>query len=323
MTVRRIGLFVVGWGAAVALAGAVLLATSDVRWAWHAIVGFNRNYFAAGVGSSWWPHWFGIKEQVQVMALPGILALATLVRAIAVRVTAGRACGPDDAPSRGHRPPMLLAMLWVWMAAAAYLALIGPHQRLPYFGIALPPLCMLAAHGVYLFFAWGRSADRSYPPYYLFVGVVWFGYMMIAPVENQLHTLQVQHYWRYDDPEPDEEAATAEVIRKYTQPADTLFVWGYGPEVYWRADRPSAVRYIGTEKAVQLGSVGQSTLDEIVDGLHEAPPKALVVAAGTLDRIDDPNGGDPLDYHDLGEWVRANYHLAEGARKRNVWLRND
>ena len=323
-TVRRLGFFGAGYAAAVVLAGVMVLATSDAGWAWQAVVSFNRDYFGPGVGSKWWPQWFGFKEQVHVLALPGILTLATLVHAAAMRFTAAKD-RPSGSRAPGRRPPLLLALLWIWLAAGVYLALLGPHRRLPYFAIALPPLCMLAAHGVHLFLSSGRSVHGRYAPYYLFLGLVWFAYMMITPLENQLQALNLHHYRRFEDPDPDPDRRieTAGVIAQQTAPDDRLFVWQYDPEVYWRADRPSAIRYIATEKAVQLGAAGQPIMDDIIALLREAHPKTLVISVGTLDRIEHPRAKDPLRYNGLAKWIRANYRLLPEAPRRNVWLRTD
>jgi len=321
-TVRRLLAFAVGWGAAIVLAAVVLFATSDLRWAWDAIVAFNRNYFADGGGSQWWPRWFGVREQVHVLALPAILGLATLLyTAAGWWLRRGRSEPPP--PAAGNRPAMLLPMLWVWLAAGAYLAAVGPHQRLPYLGIALPPLCLLAAHGVHLFLSSGRTAGRRYPPYYLFVGVLWFAYMMITPLENQLHAVNFHYYRRFQDPQPDPDAELADFIRSRTDAADTLFVWGYGPEVYWRADRPSALRYIGTEKATQLGAAGQPILDRVIDGLKHTPPRVIVLQRADRARFERGDARDPLDYRDLPRWIRTRYTLAPDAPQPNVWLRPD
>jgi hypothetical protein len=317
-TVRRVALFAGGWGAACAAAIIIMAATSNLRWAWDAIVVFNRSYFLPGVGSHWWPQWFGIREQVDVLALPAILALATLAHAIARRFVKAPAAAEGEAPP-GSRPALLLPMLWVWLGAALYLALVGPHKRLPYFGIALPPLCMLAAHGVFLFLTSGRTFPGRYPPFYLFIGLVWFGYMMINPVENQLHELARQYYHRFE--EDDSRLATAEIVRKYSGPDDTLFIWGYAPDIYWRADRPPAIRYIGTEKATQLRAAGQPLMDQTISLLREHPPDILVITVGELSRIESPRQKDPLQYDDLADWVRANYTPVAEAPKRNVWLR--
>ncbi|HUU84544.1 MAG TPA: glycosyltransferase family 39 protein [Phycisphaerae bacterium] len=319
---RRIGHFAAGWATACVVAIVILAITSSLRWAWDAIVAFNRNYFAPGVGAKWWPDWFGIREGVDVLALPGILALATLAHAIARRFV-GRSDGGNTQPPVGSRPPLLLPMLWVWMAVAAYVALIGPHQRLPYFGVALPPLCMLAAHGVYLFLSSGRTVEGRYPPFYLFIGVIWFGYMLINPLENQLHALNRHQYYRFEDTEPNPDIATAESIHRHTGPDDAMFVWGYAPGAYWLADRPSAIRYIGTEKATQLQGAGQPLMDEIIGLLRESRPKVFVITVNELARIEHPHEKDPLDYHDLASWVRSNYTPAENAPKQNVWVRDD
>ncbi|MHC4064803.1 MAG: hypothetical protein ACYSUI_09925, partial [Planctomycetota bacterium] len=322
--IHRLGVFTAGWVCAVALAGIILLTTSDAGWAWHAIVSFNRDYFAPGAGSTWWPQWFGLKEQIHVLALPGILAIATLVHAAAVRILATPNRLPETA-APGRRPSLLLPLLWVWMVVAVYLALLGPHRRLPYFGVTLPPLCVLAAHGVHLFLSSGRTTRGTYPPYYLFLGVVWFAYMMIAPLENQLRELNVHYYRRYLDPDPDpnRRGETAGLIVEHTGPDDRLFVWQYDPEVYWRANRPPAIRYIATEKAVQLGAAGQPIMADIIASLRDARPRTLVISLDTLDSIEHPRAKDPLQYDGLAQWIRADYRLLPASPRRNIWLRVD
>jgi len=329
-TRAQLGWFGLGWVAAVGLGVALVLLTADARWAWNAVFAFNRAYFAPGVGSRWIPHWFGLREQVEVLALPAILGVATLIHAAAVglarpreRRTLRDPFAPDD--GSGMRPPYLLGMLWVWMATGAYLALIGPHQRLPYFGVALPPLCLLAAHGVHLFFTSGRDRDDRYPPYYVLLGVVWFGYMLFDPLSNQLHALNLYYYQRFEDPDRDSDRRReiAGIIDSHTAPDETIFVWAYDPELYWHAGRPSAVRYVATEKAHQLGDAGQAVMTETIRLLRENPPKVLVLEPNELDRIEHPRPNNPLRYDGLAPWIRENYALAPEDRHHDVWIRQD
>ncbi|MFQ5492497.1 MAG: hypothetical protein ACE5GE_17445, partial [Phycisphaerae bacterium] len=280
-------------------------------------------YFQPGAGSHWLPEWFGLKEQLQVLTLPIILALATALHSAAARVVGG-AQGASPAPEDacpGRRPAYWLGLLWIWMLLGAYLALIGPHKRLHYLAIALVPLCMLSAHGLHLFLAGARRMGSSGPPYYLFVGLLWCGYMLIVPLEDQLHALNMHHYRRLESPQANPRAILAEVIVENTSPADTLFAWGYEPEIYYRADRAPAIRYIGTEKVSQLGPAGQALLDEIITLLKASPPAALVVSLDQVDRFIAPKPGDRLDYDDLGDWLHANYTLCPQAKRENLWLR--
>lgn len=317
---RRTATMAGGWLAAVLLAGLILIPTGDLAWAWHAVVSFNRNYFSPGVGSQLLPEWFGLREQLAVLALPVMIAIATLLHAVAGRLGPAPS-GPPAGTDNGTRPPMLLALLWAWMIAGTYLALIGPHQRLHYLGIALPPLCLLAAHGVHLFLASGRRIGGSYPPFYLLLGLLWCGYMMITPVRHQWHELNRQYYFRFEDPAPRPTVVLAELIHKRTAPEDRLFVWAYDPEVYFRAARPPAIRYIATEKAYQLGQAGQPVMDDIIALLEAAQPKALVIPADVVNRLDKPDSKDPLTYDDLADWLRANYDLCEEAKHKDLWLR--
>ncbi len=316
----RVALIAAGWFGAAGTAVALLAVTSDLAPAWHAIVAFNRLYFLPEVGSKWWPEWFGLREQTRVLALPVILALATLLHAAAARLTPQ----PDDrpkVPDVGTRPYFWLAMLWVWLLVATYLALIGPHQRLHYLGIALPPLCVLATHGLWLFLATGRRTGGAHPPYYLFVGVLWCGYMLLTPLGDQLNALNRHYYYRYEDRTPNPRVVTADLIRQHTAPGDTIFVWAYDPEVYFRADRPPAIRYIATEKAYQLGPAGQPIMDEIIAALKHAAPAVMVLPPDAATQLGHPDRQTGLDFGDLGFWIEGNYRPLERPQRSNIWLR--
>ncbi|MCP4250529.1 MAG: hypothetical protein GY778_26090 [bacterium] len=325
VTMRRLALFGAGWILALVLMGLGILLTADAGWAWHAIVGFNREYFGVAGGSGLWPQWFGSREQVEVLALPLLLAVATLVQAAARRWhRPPGTTGPSDStvPTPGERPPLLLLLLWAWLLAGVYLSLVGPHRRLHYFGIALPPLCMLAAHGVHLLLAAGRDKPATYPPYYAILAIVWFGYMLIPPLDNQVRALNFHTYNRYEDPDPDltQRQATARAIAAHSDPQDPLFIWRYDPELYWRADRPSAIRYIATEKVFQLGAAGQPLLDEIIELLLRDPPRVMLIGSRNLERIESPRDDDPLEYGGLADWLRSNYRPAPEAPRRDVWV---
>ncbi|MCH7814591.1 MAG: glycosyltransferase family 39 protein, partial [Planctomycetes bacterium] len=249
VTMRRLAWFGAGWVLALVAMGLGILLTADAGWAWHAMVGFNREYFGVAGGSGLRPQWFGSREQIEVLALPLLLAVATLVHAAARRwqgPPGGSGPSDTDVPVPGHRPPLLLLLLWAWLLVGVYLALLGPHRRLHYFGIALPPLCMLAAHGLHLLLTAGRGKPATYPPYYAILAIVWFGYLLIPPIDNQVRALNFHAYHRYQDPDsdPNQRQATARAIAAHSQPQDALFIWRYDPEPYWWADRPSAIRYI-------------------------------------------------------------------------------
>ena len=100
-----------------------------------------------------------------------------------------------------------------------------------------------------------------------------------------------------------------------------MFVWPYDPEIYFRADRPPAIRYIATEKAYQLGQAGQPLMDETIALLKETRPKVLLIPPDQVTRFEEPHPKGPLTYGDMGTWLRANYRLCEDAGRQDIWLR--
>lgn len=316
--VRRLVCFAVGWAAVVVLVTVAILLTADAKLAWYAVVGFNRLYFAPGVGSSLIPPFFAMEDHIRALGLPVILALTTLVQPLLRRFIGGTSERDDD--PTGARPQGLLFLLWIWMLCGVYLALIGPHRRLPYFGIALPPLVMLSAHAVYLLLRSGRRISGTQPAYHVVVGVLWFGYMMIFPLHRQVVEAGKQYFHQYVEKPDANYLATVETVRRLTRPDETIFVFGYGPKLYWDADRPSAIRYIGTEKAGQLGAYGQPIFDEITTLLIETKPKVIVVHPEHFKQSPFAKG---LDTSRIAAWLETHYDQPEGDRPRNVWTRRD
>jgi hypothetical protein len=319
--VGRGAIVLAGWAAAVAAVLAALALTSNLGWAWNAIVTFNRDYFAPGVGSKWWPSWFAQPEHERALALPAILAVATLLYPALRRIW--RYEGPPAVDVPGHRPPGLLVLLWAWMLAAVYLALLGPHQRLHYWGVALPPLVMLAGHGVHLLLQSGRLAGTRRPAFHLVVGVLWFGYMMLGPLSMQLQAVNYYAYYAADADDSRQSRAVADAIRSASQPDDALFVWYYNPKLYWVADRPPAIRYLDTDKARQLGRLGQPLMDEMIRLLKQARPKIIVTDSSLFGRDDSTLRHRLPTPGDFPDWLRANYSQPPDLKRRDLWVRND
>jgi len=316
--VSRLACFGAGWLMIVASAAVAILATSDAERAWYAVVDFNRLYFTSGAGSSFIPEFFGLRDHQRVMALPAILAIATLVQPLLRRVVGGLPDKDDDAV--GKRPSGLLLLLWAWMVCALYLALVGPHRRLPYFGVALPPLVMLSAHGVYLLLRSGRRITQSQPTYHVIVGVLWFGFMMYFPLRAQIREAAKQYYHLYIEETDTYYATLTEAVRRHTHPDESLFVFGYGPKLYWDVDRPSAIPFIGTEKAGQLGAHGQPLFNEITALLAEAKPRVILVKLGNWKR--SPSLRE-LDTSEVRAWIEANYDQPSPLHLKELWVRRD
>jgi hypothetical protein len=317
--IYRAGLFATGWCAAVVASSAGVLATSDAHWAWDAVVAFNAAYFAPGAGASLMPPVAWMEDHLRAMGLPLILAAATLLQPLLRRWLGGAADdGPDDPDAR--RPDGLLVLLWTWLIAAVYFAAMGPHQRPPYLAVALPPLVLLMGHGVYLLLRSGRSITKTSPSYHVVVGVLWFLFMLHWPAWMQVDMAARQYYHRFlAAPDPGDMARLA-AIKRHSGPNDAMFAFGYAPEMYWRAKRKPAIRYIGTEKVEQLGSFGQPLLDDIVVLLKEAKPAIILYNELGFANVAKARH---WDISALSSWIHAHYGPAPDEDASDVWLRRN
>ena len=317
--VVRLAIFGAGWCITVGVVISAILATADARWAWDAIVGFNRMYFQPGGGASLIPTFHWVEPYLKTMGLPLILAAATLVQPLLRRWLGGVA---DDEPADavGRRPDGLLFLLWAWMLVAVYLALVGPHQRVPYLAVALPPLIMLCAHGVHLLLRSGRRIQDTKPAYHVVVGALWFAYMMIWPVWMQIDMAGRQYYHRFIAPPNERVLKQIAAIQRYSDPQDAMFIFGYSPDIYWRVDRRPAIRYIGTEKAEQLGEHGQPLMDRIAALLIEAEPRIILFHAEAFARAPQTRN---LDVTAFEQWLRERYDQPEGEMLPSLWVRSE
>jgi len=236
-----------------------------------------------------------------------ILAAATLAHAIVRWLSGFRAA---TVALFGRQPPGLLFVLWAWMVVAIALALAGPDRRLHYWGIALPPLIMLAGHGVHLLFQSGRGTER--PVFHVVVAVVWMAYMLIAPLRLQVQAALTYRWHAADEMRQRRIADPVSTIRRCSVPGETLFVWGYDPRLYWLADRPSAIRYIGTEKTSD-NPAGQRLLGDICGMVKDARPRIVVADPAAI----SSSAGD------FAEWLRGHYTRPDPDRAAHVWVRND
>ncbi len=309
----RIGLFAAGWLACVAALVGGLIATSSLDAAWYAIVGFNRLYFAPGAGSSMWPPFSWMEDHLRAMGLPLVLAGATLVHAIFRAVSRRRSGAAADGAGADH--PGLLFMLWFWLVAAVYLAALGPHKRAPYLAVVLPPLMLLSAHAIHLLLAGAREAGRRVPAFHAFVAVCWVAYMVIWPLQMQVATAARQYYHRFLAPPDVHEQEVLAALRANSDPGEAIFVFGYSPRLYWLADRPPAIRYIGTEKVAQLGRNAQPVLNEIIADLEKAEPKVIVLDSARVSASRSIGG---LDTGRLADWIDRDYRPVPGLEEVRV-----
>ncbi len=313
---QRLFAFAAGWVSLVALAIVLLAVTSDLRWAWHAIIAYNRELLSE---TPQWLTWFGQGKHQLLLALPVILAGATIVHPVV------RAWWRDPRPpaSAGDcQPPGFLVLLWAWLAAAVVLGLAGPYQRMAYWGIALPPLVLVAGHGVSIVLRSGRREGAPQPAFHIVVFALWMVYMMIAPVQAQVREFMRQRYYADAHPDPARQALVT-AIRQYAGPDETIFVWEYNPKLLWLSDRPPAIRYFAATVAWQHGPAGQSLMTEICDSLERASPRVIVADPHRLSPAVGGGRVAPLDLGAFPEWLHSQYTRPDPQGLPSLWVRRE
>ncbi len=312
---RKVSRFGTGYASSIIVLIIILALTSDLRWAWDAIVRFNQQFFAPGIATSLVPSIDWMVTHCRGMALPLILAVATLAHPIfkcCQRPTSGN--GESDTQDK----PSILPLLWTWMLVAIYLSAVGPHNRPMYLAVALPPLIMLATHSVFLLINSASDGQHGTPPHYIVVGVIWFAYMLWTPMSMQIDFALRQYHW-INQPADANLIATIDAIQQYAKSDEAIFVDGYAPELYWRADRHQAVRYLGTEKIHQLKQNGQGLMDETTRCLMAAKPRVIMF---DFDRFQLPDQPGYANADKLQKWVRENYIQPELDRFPTLWVRS-
>ncbi|GJM23759.1 MAG: hypothetical protein DHS20C16_01740 [Phycisphaerae bacterium] len=314
----KVSCFVTGYLASIVSLVMVLAFTSDLRWAWDAIVGFNQNFFAPGIATSAVPSMRWMLPHGRGMELMLILAAATLAAPIFNLFRCKS--NPLDANNyEAQTQPPVLLLYWMWMLIALYLSAIGPHNRPMYLAVALPPLVMLATHSVSLLMKSVLDNNGRTPPHYIIVGVLWFAFMLWTPLQMQIDFAMRQYHWTTRPVDPNVQA-TVEVIQQYTDTNDTIFLSGYAPELYWRANRRQAIRYLGTEKIQQLKQHGQPLMDETTRCLMAASPRVIMF---DFKRWHEVGKSNFANVEVLESWVRQNYDKPEFDRFPTLWVRRN
>jgi len=313
---RKVSSFVTGYASSVAILLIIIALTSEPKWAWDAIVGFNQNYFAPGIATSFTPSFGWMLPHTRGMGLLLLLAAATLAHPVC-GIVQRRSTLADRRPLETERQPPVLLLYWLWMLIAIYLSAIGPHNRPMYIAVALPPLVMLATHGVALLINSGWHQQGHAPPFYVLVGVLWFAYMLWTPLQMQLDFALRQYHWSARPTDPNL-IAMVETIQRYAPPDEAIFADGYAPEIYWRANRRQAIRYLGTEKIVQLQQLGQPLMDETTRCLISAQPRLILF---DFKRWHPAGQSSLASVEKLEQWVGQNYHQPEKDRFPTLWVR--
>lgn len=256
-----LGCFAAGMAAMLVLAMVMLRADGSLAAAWGAVVSFPaRQRAGSGLVPPGTRRWLWLNGRD--LAVP--LALAALGLAGVWRKGSART-----------------STIWLvaWLLSAIFLALVSPWNRDWYLAPALPPLLLLATaglgeFGLFLRDSWLiRAKGRVFA-----AGVV--GVLLAGGIVGDIRAQAkaAVRTARQGDVAARESGASAlvEAIRAHSAPTDTIFVFGYRPDVLWRAERRLAIPYPGTLHAAGWSDPRNDLLPRIIAALQSRPPVVLI-----------------------------------------------
>jgi hypothetical protein len=117
--------------------------------------------------------------------------------------------------------------------------------------------------------------------------------------------------WRDAAMDQDSRAA-ADLLHRLSRPGDTLFVWGYRPEIYVYSRLPSATRYLDSQPLTGVPADRHLTESTPVETAASAVHRAELVSAHPTLLVDGLGLYNPKlalsAFPDLGPWL-SNYRV--------------
>jgi 4-amino-4-deoxy-L-arabinose transferase-like glycosyltransferase len=306
-TLVRLGFFAAGWFIVVGIAAAILAIQGSAAAAFDAVFVFpmhHRHVNHSWAATSRWLQQAG-RDVRPLIALAGVAlvyhSIGRLRRTAAAESEfSDRVTFPAD-----------------WLAAALVLAVISPLGRDWYLAPALAPLILLALEGLRCSGRLVHSAWRSESRLGIAVsgvGVVMLAHWGYEGVRAQLAAAHRAQRQRVHAEAESSTAQLAEAIVRHSRADDTLFVFGYRPDVYLRTNRRMGIRFAGTQEATTWADPRNDLLPRIFAELRAKPPGVLV---------GDPPDADPARAEeaeraaDFAAWRERTYTLTE----MDVWVR--
>lgn len=231
---------------------------------------------------------------------------------------------------------------WVvvaWLVAAGAILLMQlklfDYHWLP----LLPPLALAGAgalEGVVGLikrgYGKGRSVERPYRNYARAVAAVvllgamgvTIGARTLPYLTGQQDIMAYYHQFQGGELVADESLAVVNYLRERVTPGDSLFIWGFRPEVYYLSGLNPAVRFIGHYATVSSWYPPEWKQEQ-VDTLWAAlPPYVLVLQADYLPWAlgTDADSNTLLQgYTELNNWLEFNYERETQIGNFFLWRR--
>jgi hypothetical protein len=202
---------------------------------------------------------------------------------------------------KSKSPDKLRWVAWLVLALAGVAAGMRFFPR--YYFLLLPPLVMMAARGFMLL---GRRRD-------------WLALLLLIPLTRfgPSYLLALRDaQWRDTAMDRDSRAA-ANIIRGLARPGDTLFVWGYRPELYPYTRLPAATMYLDSQMLTGVPADRHLTQSQPVETEGARLRRESLLQSDPTFIVDGLGPYNPRlaigRYHELRPWLARYRQVARTA----------
>jgi hypothetical protein len=201
----------------------------------------------------------------------------------------------------------------VWMAVSLIAVALGWRFFSRYYLQALPPLVIIASHGLM------RSRYLRYAALaLLLIPAIRFGprYFTLAAHPNQI----------WSDTEMDRDSREASgIVSRMAKPGDTLFIWGYRPEDWVYTGLPAANRFMDCQALTGVPADRHLTQSQPVSTTGTEVARREVAGSQPTFIVDGLTPFnrelDMANFPELKPWI-ANYRLAARTKSTLIYIRN-
>ncbi len=301
-----IALIAAGFAAASGVAVAALAGMGALGSYWNEVWRWGRLYAGSPFVEA--PLQNGVVRTLNWLGFHAALIVAVLWRSALGLRTAPRPAGlagsrsPEEASQGAHRGPGGLThwLAWLGWVLLSLLAVSTGLRFFPrYYFQLLPVLVLLAARGFTLL---GRK--REIVALLLLIPLARFGPIYFTALRDST--------WRDTAMDQDSRAAAA-LTRQIAQPGDTLFVWGYRPEIFVYTGLPAATMYLDSQPLTGVPADRHLTQSEPVETTDAAHRREELTHSRPTFILDGLSLYNPrlsiASYPELRDWF-SQYHEA-------------
>ncbi|MEO1286812.1 MAG: glycosyltransferase family 39 protein [Chloroflexota bacterium] len=226
-------------------------------------------------------------------------------------------------------PEMILFVLWL-VAGLAFAFVQAKGFDTHWFPM-LPPMALIGAIGLHHILPTQRNLINTVVHSLLVIAIL--SIPMVTTWGRALPFITGQQnrydYWdtfQANDLKPEESFAVTAYLQERVQRGDSLFIWGFRPEVYYMAQLRPATRYQAHFPLVAPWYPTEWQQNN-VDILWAAmPPYALILEDDFMPWVTDFDADSHTllqDYTELNNWLIANYERVDEIGDFIIWKRAD